>query len=429
MVLPLRRQRDYRLLWSARAISESGTEVARLAVPLTAATALGASPIQMGLLTGATTLPYLLIGLPAGAMADRVSRRRPVMIAGEAIAGLAALSVPVAWLTGVLSVTWLIVVAFVIGSCAVAFRSFNIPHLATVVDESQRTQALAGFQSVFAVAQIGGPGLAGLLVSLVTAPIAILADAASFLVSALCLRAVRAPEHGTRSGGNGLAREIAEGMRVLAGNPVLRTICITGVIINALGSAYLALYVVFAVRVLGLPGPLVGVAAAASGVGGLLGAAIVPRLTRRYGENKIMLVSVLFFPLELVGTAAATGPVWLIAGQISVAAVITGVAVVCYSVCSGAVTMREAPPELLGRVNATSIFAIQGVMAPGGVLAGVAGETLGLRPALWVFAAGSLLVILWLWSSPIRRDARPAGEEGSPSTAPRPGSTPEAAHT
>src|SRR4051812_11301861 len=143
--VPLRRQRDYRFLWSARAISETGSEVTRLAVPLTAATALHASPIQMGVLTAASTFPYLLVGLPSGALADRVGRRRPVMTACETVAGLATLSVPAAWLGGLLTIPWLIAAAFVVGVCTVVFRSFNTPHLATVVAEPQRTAALAGF--------------------------------------------------------------------------------------------------------------------------------------------------------------------------------------------------------------------------------------------------------------------------------------------
>ncbi|GAA4595327.1 MFS transporter [Planotetraspora phitsanulokensis] len=427
--IPLRRQRDYRFLWSARAVSETGSEVTKLAVPLTAATVLHASPLQMGLLTAASTFPYLLVGLPSGALADRVGRRRPVMTACETVSGLVMLSVPVAWLTGLLTIPWLIAAAFVVGVCTVVFRTFNTPHLATVVAESQRTEALAGFQSVFAVAQIGGPGLAGLLVALLTAPVAIVVNGLSFLASALCLRAVRAPEHEAGTRGAGLGREIAEGLRILIGHPILRTLCLTGMTINALGAAQLALYVVFAVRVLGLPGSLVGVAAAGFGVGGLLGAVLAPRLNRRYGENRVLLGSVLFFPVAFVGTAAAHGPVWLVMGQLGVAELITGVAVVCYSVCAGSATMREAPDGLLGRVNATTQFAVQGVMALGGLLGGVLGESLGLRPALWVCTAASLLVIPCLWLSPIRRDARLARVERSPSTARRPESVPEASRT
>ncbi|WP_063842866.1 MFS transporter [Sphaerimonospora mesophila] len=424
--VPLRRQRDYRLLWSARAVSETGSEVARLALPLTAATVLAASPIEMGLLTAASTVPFLLVGLPSGALADRVIRRRPVMATCEVAAGLAVLSVPAAWLGGLLSIPWLIAVALTVGVCTVLFRSFNLPHLTSVVAPSQRTAALAGFQSVFAIAQMCGPSLGGLLVALLTAPVAVVVNAVTFLASALCLRGIRAPEHGTRSRRRGMLREIGEGMSALVRHGTLRALCATGMIVNLLGAAQLALFVLFAVRVLGLPGALVGVAATGFGVGGLLGAVLAPRLARRFGENRVLLGSVLFFPVGFVATAAAGGPVWLVVCQLGAAEVVTGVAIVCYSVCASSVTMREAPAELLGRVNATIGFATQGVMAPGSMLGGLLGASIGLRPTLWVCSIAALLVIPCLWLSPIRRGARPAAA-GSTSAAPLPRSAPAAA--
>ncbi|MFC7644454.1 MFS transporter [Streptosporangium lutulentum] len=148
----------------------------------------------MGVLTAVTSLPYLLIGLQAGAVADRMRRHRPVMVACEVISAVAMATIPVAWIAGLLTVPWLIAMAFVVGACSVIFRAFNFPHLVTVVHESQRTEALAGFQSAFALASVGGPGLAGLLVQLITAPFALLADAVSFLVSAFLIRRIAAPE-------------------------------------------------------------------------------------------------------------------------------------------------------------------------------------------------------------------------------------------
>jgi MFS family permease len=157
--VPLKEQRDYRLLLSARAVSETGTEISRLAVPMTAALLLGASPLQMGILTAATSLPYLLIGLQAGALADRLRRYRPVMISCEMVSAAAMATIPAAWIAGLLTVPWLIAMAFVVGTCSVIFRTVNFPHLATVVHESRRTEALAGFQSVYALAGVGCLGL------------------------------------------------------------------------------------------------------------------------------------------------------------------------------------------------------------------------------------------------------------------------------
>src|SRR5437868_262636 len=148
------RQREYRLLWSARTVSITGSEVSRLAVPLTAVTLLAASPLQMGLLTAATALPALLLGLQSGAIADRVPRRRPLMIACELVSATAALTVPLAWLLGLLTIPWLVTVALIIGTAGVLFRATNFPFITAVVAPHQRTEALAGFQTSYSLASI-----------------------------------------------------------------------------------------------------------------------------------------------------------------------------------------------------------------------------------------------------------------------------------
>ncbi|WP_436759276.1 MFS transporter [Streptosporangium sp. V21-05] len=408
--VPLRRQRDYRFLLSARAVTETGTEVSRLAVPLTAAVLLGASPTEMGVLTAATSLPYLLIGLQAGALADRLRRHRPVMVACDTVSALAMATIPAAWITGLLGVPWLVAVAFVVGTCSVIFRAVNFPHLATVIHESQRTEALAGFQSAFAVATVAGPGLAGLLVQLITAPFAILVDALSFLASAFLIRSIEAPENHTPAAPRGMWTEIREGLGTVAGHPVLRALCAAGVTINFFGSVYMALFVLYALTVVGLPAGLIGAITACFGVGGLLGAAVVPRLTRRFGENRVLACSALLFPVDFVVAALASGPVWRSFLLLAASAVISGVAVVAFAVCMGAITLRETPAELRGRVNATQSFMVQGVLTLGGLAGGLAGELLGLRPVFWISAAGVLTTIVWIWLSPLRHSSLPVPE-------------------
>ncbi|MFF3443697.1 MFS transporter [Streptosporangium sp. NPDC002721] len=405
--VPLRKQRDYRLLLSARAVTETGTEVSRLAVPLTAAVLLGASPAQMGVLTAATSLPYLLIGLQAGAFADRLRRHRPVMVACDTVSAVAMATIPVAWITGVLSVPWLVAVAFVVGTCTVIFRAVNFPHLATVIHESQRTEALAGFQSAFAVATVAGPGLAGLLVHLITAPFALLVDAVSFLASAFLIRSIKAPESHTPAAPRGMWTEIREGLGTVARHPVLRALCAAGITINFFGSVYMALFVIYALTVVGLPAGLVGAITAFFGVGGLLGAALVSRLTRRFGENRVLACSALLFPVDFAVAALASGPVWRSFLLLAASAVTSGVAVVAFAVCMGAITLRETPAGLRGRVNATQSFMVQGVLTLGGLAGGLAGELLGLRPVFWISAAGVLTTIVWIWLSPLRHSSVP----------------------
>nr|WP_063817956.1 MFS transporter [Herbidospora sakaeratensis] len=401
-MIPLRRQRDYRLLWSARAVTETGSEVSRLAVPLTAVTLLAASPLEMGVLTAAASLPFLFVGLPVGVWADRVRRRRPVLVLCELISGTAVATVPVAWLLGLLTVTWLIGVALVVGACTVTFRNFTMPHLTSVVAEPQRTEAIAGMQSVFAIAQLGGPGLAGVLVSVLSAPLALLVNAVTFVTSALLLRSIRAEEPARpASPRRSLRREIAEGMSALVRHPVLRALALCGMTVNLFAAAQLAVYVLYAVHVLGLPGGLVGIMMIGFGAGGLVGAFAAPKLSRRFGGGPVLLGAVLFFPLGFLVMAAVSGPVWWCVLLIGTAEAVVGVAVVCFSVCSGALSLRETPPELIGRVNASINFLTQGALGVGGLLGGVAGELLGLRPAMWVCFAGALLTIPCLWLSPL----------------------------
>ncbi|MFB4265708.1 MFS transporter [Nonomuraea sp. GTA35] len=399
---PLRKQRDYRLLWTARTISVTGSEVSKLAIPLTAVTLLTASPSQMGILTAAASVPVLLFGLQSGAIADRLTRHRPLMIACELVSCAAAATIPIAWLLGVLNVVWLIAVALVIGTAGVLFKAANFPHLAAVVDPSQRTEAMAGFHASYSVASVSGPGLAGLLVQLLTAPLAVLAEAFAFLTSALLLRTIRTPEHNTPAASKSMWRDVVEGLKTSVTHPVLRALLGAGVTINFFAMAYTAVYMLYMLNTLGIPKALIGVLIALSGVGGLLGAWLTARLAKRYGENRVLLVSVIFFPIEILAVGLLTGPLWWKLSLLALTSTITGGIVVAFATCMGAITLRETAPELRGRVNATTTFAVQGVLALGGLAGGFLAELLGLRPVILICAAGIALSTIWIWTSPLR---------------------------
>ncbi|MFC7589002.1 MFS transporter [Nonomuraea antimicrobica] len=305
---PLRRQRDYRLLWTARTVSVTGSEVSKLAIPLTAVTLLTASPSQMGLLTAASAVPALLFGLQSGAIADRLIRHRPLMIACELVSCAAALTVPIAWLLGLLNVAWLIIVALTIGTAGVLFKAANFPHIAAVVAPQQRTEAMAGFHASYSVASVSGPGLAALLIQFLTAPLAVLAEAFSFLASAFLLRAIRTPERNTPTTSKGMWRDVMEGLKASITHPVLRALLAAGVTINFFAMAYTAVHMLYMLNELHIPKGLIGALIALGGAGGLLGAWLTPRLSRRYGEERVLLTSVIFFPLEILAAGLLTGP-------------------------------------------------------------------------------------------------------------------------
>ncbi|WP_236050626.1 MFS transporter, partial [Nonomuraea cypriaca] len=390
------------MLWTARTISVTGSEVSKLAIPLTAVTLLTASPSQMGLLTAAASVPALLFGLQSGAIADRLTRHRPLMIACELVSCAVAVTVPLAWLLGLLNVTWLIVVALVIGSAAVFFRAANFPHIAAVVPSAQRTEAMAGFQASYSVASVSGPSLAGLLVQILTAPLAVLAEALSFLTSAVLLRAIRTPERNQPAPSRGMWRDVVEGLRASITHPVLRALLGAGVTINFFAMAYTAIYMLYMVNTLSIPKALIGALITLSGVGGLLGAWITARLSKRYGENRVLVISVVFFPIEILAVGLVTGPLWWKLTALALTGTITGAIVVAFATCMGAITLRETSPELRGRVNATVTFAVQGVLALGGLAGGILAEFLGLRPVILICAAGIALSAIWIWTSPLR---------------------------
>ncbi|MFI6632470.1 MFS transporter [Nonomuraea fuscirosea] len=398
----MRKQRDYRLLWTARTISITGSEVSKLAIPLTAVTLLTASPSQMGMLTAAASAPALAFGLQSGAIADRLTRHRPMMIACELVSCAAAATIPIAWLLGVLNVVWLIVVALVIGTAGVLFKAANFPHIAAVVPTAQRTEAMAGFHASYSVASVSGPGLAGLLVQLLTAPLAVLAEALSFLTSALLLRSIRTPEKNTATTSRGMWQDVMEGLKASVTHPILRALLGAGVTINFFAMAYTAVYMLYMLNTLDIPKSLIGVLIALGGAGGLLGAWATARLSKRYGEDRVLIIAVIFFPMEILTVGLLNGSLWWKVSILVLTGTITGGIVVAFATCMGAIILRETSPELRGRVNATMTFAVQGVLALGGLAGGLVAELIGLRPVILICAAGIALSTIWIWTSPLR---------------------------
>jgi predicted MFS family arabinose efflux permease len=329
------------------------------------------------------------------------------MIACELVSCAAAATVPIGWLLGLLNVAWLIIVALVIGTAGVLFRAANFPHLAAVVPPVQRTEAIAGFHASYSVASVSGPGLAGLLVQVLTAPLAVLAEALSFLTSALLLRTIRTPEKNEPAVSRGMWRDVVEGLKASVTHPVLRALLGAGVTINFFASAYTAVYMLYMVNTLNIPKGLIGVLIALGGAGGLLGAWVTSRLSKRYGENRILLISVIFFPVEILAVGLITGPLWWKLSLLALTGTITGAVVVAFATCMGAINLRETSPDLRGRVNSTMTFAVQGVLALGSLAGGVLAEFLGLRSVILICALGVATSAIWIWTSPLRPNRRP----------------------
>ncbi|MEU7910287.1 MFS transporter [Microbispora bryophytorum] len=392
------RVRDFRRYAGADAISKLGSEVSLVALPLTAALTLHASPFQVGLLTAAEMVAFLLVGLPAGAWVDRM-RRRPVLVAADAVRMLALLSIPAAAVLGVLGLPQMYAVALVTGLCTVFFDVAHQSYLPSIVGREDLARGHGTLAANQSLAQLAGPGIGGWLVQALTAPVAVVADALSYAGSALLLLGVRADEKpGGRDvrGGGRLWPEIAEGLSFVAGQPVLRRVAAVGALMMLSFGLWSATVPLYLVREVGTSPGTYGTLLSAGAVGGVAGAWLAPRIAARLGTGRAMYAAawaatVCTAPLALT----AAGPRLLI---LPVALAASGVATTVFSVAQGAYRQSICPPHLLGRLSATMRFLMWGPMPLGGLLAGTLGQLAGVRVAFWaacgVYTLAHLPVLL-----------------------------------
>lgn len=398
----LLRDRDFRALWLGETSSSLGTSVSRVALPLVAVVTLHASTFQVSLLTAATWLPWLAIGLPAGAWVDRLPRR-PVMLVSDAVSMLLLVSVPVAAWAGLLTLGQLLGVALLTGAASVFFQTAYQVYLPGVIAHEHLAEANAKLQGSESAAQVAGPGLAGLIAQTAGAVMGLVADAASFLASAACLLRIRAPESQVTTPGREttLRREIADGLRFLIADPYLRVLTLFGALSNLALTGYQSILVVFLIRDLGVNPAGVGALLSGMSVGGVIGAASATAIASRFGSARGLLLSELIAaPFGLLIPLAAPG---LRLGFVVLGGLAIGVGVVSGNVIKNSWRQGYCPRHLLGRVTVSMQFLNYGTIPLGALLAGTLGTTLGLRPTLWVMLSGLVLATFVLLAGPIRR--------------------------
>lgn len=386
----LRGNRDFLKLWGGETISLFGSQVTSLAIPLAGALVLGATPAQMGFLSAAGFAPFLLLTLFAGVWIDR-RRRRPTMIAANLGRGVLLLSVPLAAALGLLRIEWLYAVAFLGGGLQVLFELAYQSYVPSLVGREALVEANSKLQASASAAQAAVPGLAGLLVEVLTAPFALLADALSFLTSALAMTLIRAPEPAVAPATRrqGIWRDIGEGLALIARDQRLRGLAGEATTFNFWHTGLTVLLVLYATRELGIGAGLLGLILTLGGVGALLG----PALTWSY---ILACGAPLLIPLAS-GGRAVTVPLLTCAFFIET---LDASAAQIY-----VISLRQAitPPELLARMNAGYRFFITGFIPIGSLLAGGLGEWLGQRPALAICALGVASALLWVTCSPLPR--------------------------
>lgn len=414
----LHRHRDFRLLFSGEITGKFGAAVTSVAVPLTAVTVMDASTLQVSLLSAATWLPWLILGLPAGAWVDRLTKR-PIMLWSAATCLILYLSIGVAAWADQFVFGWLLTVSLLVGAAAVFFQIAYTAYLPTILAPEDLAEGNAKLHGSASAAQIVGQGGGGLLVQLVGPVNGLLTNAGTFAVSLVCLLSIRHREPRptrTMQAPTALAAEVRDGLRLAARDPWFRAFSLYGAFSNLCLMGYQSILVVFLVNEVHLSSGTVGGLIAVANSGGIVGALIARRISSAIGTSQATLVFAMLFtlPVLLVPlTFAGYGTLLYAVGGIC-----TSAGVVAVNVVKAGFQQRYCPPELLGRLSASSYFLNYGALPIGALLGGVLGTALGLRPAMWLLVSGVPLAALTLLLSPMRRHRDLPSEQRTEDTAP-----------
>ncbi len=388
-------KKDFLKLWTGQTISAIGSRITREGVPLTAVLLLGATPWQMGLLAAASSASILLFSIAAGVIADRM-RRRPLMIGTDLARAVLLTSIPLAARFGVLSFDLLLSVAVTAGLLTVQFNIAYQSYLPTLLPADDLFDGNRRLTMSSATAEILGPGITGVLIQAITAPVAILLDALSFVVSAVSLWFIRTPEpESVPAAPEPLWREASEGARAIARHPVLRALALRSILTYFSGGIFYSLYMLYAIRTLHMTTSVLGFTIALGGVGALTGAWLTKRLAVFAPETTFAAAAVIQSLAQLLIPTAAYVPRFAILCM-GVSQLIGDAAFTVYAVNEITVRQRLIDTRLLGRVNGAMQLASGGVLPLGALAGGVLAEQIGIPRTLWVGATGVLLSSLFL---------------------------------
>jgi MFS family permease len=399
------RHPDFLKLWSAETVSQFGSQVGQLALPLVAILVLDATAFEVAALTTVEFLPFILFTLPAGVWVDRLPRR-PILITGDFARAALLATIPIAYVTDVLTLGQLFIVGFFVGSFQVFFDVAYMSYLPSLVDRDKIIEGNSKFEITRSAAQVGGPGLGGILVQVFTAPYAILIDAVSFLASGLFILGIRKeeprPEVVTVDGKNpSLWYELKEGLRFVLGNPNLRAQAGCTATSNLFSSVAFSILLVYAIRELELSPGLIGLVLSIGAVGSLIAALTATRISNRFGIGPTTIaVAALFGPTMLLIAFAPTGDAavpFLVAAML-----VFGFTVVVYNIVQVSYRQAICPPRLQGRMNSVMRFVVWGTIPIGNLLGGTLATQIGLRETIVVGAVGGTSAVLWIVFSPQR---------------------------
>ncbi|MER7515772.1 MFS transporter [Streptomyces sp. NPDC126499] len=396
----LLRDRQFRRYWTGQTVSLVGDQISLMALPLAAVLVLGADAAEMGWLKTAELLPALLLNLPLGAWADRQARRRRAMIAADLGRAALLLTLPVAYLLDALTLGQLYAVAFGVGALSVLFEACNTTLFVALVPTERYVQANSLVNGSRSMAWLAGPGIGGVLVQILTAPFALLADALTYLVSAGYLARIRPVEPAPAPVEKG---HFTEGLRWLVKDASMRALFASAGTVQFFNYMFHTLFVLYATTELGLSAGVLGAVLAAGAVGGLIGAAASGAVVRRIGIGPSLVTGFLGFTLPLLLIPLAGGPLPLVVGLLFAAEFLSCVGVMVVDVASGSLQMALIPDAIRSRVMGAFRTLNHGFRPVGALVGGLLGAGLGLRPTLWIATAGAVFAVLWVLPSPLPR--------------------------
>jgi MFS family permease len=401
---PILGERPFRNFWIGQTISVFGDQITYLALPVVAVLSLGAGPGDMGLLTAASLLPALLFSLPGGAWLDRVHRRRRLMILSDL--GRAALIavVPLAFAANALSMPLLLGVSFLIGTIAIVFNLAWMTMFAAVARRDQYVEANALLNGSRSVSAVGGPAIGGVLIQVLGAPIALAADALSFVASAFFLTRIDAPEPPVEHDPGSIREQLTSGMSFVLRDPILRPTILGVATMNLFNYCYQALFILFVTTYLDVDPGVLGLLLGVGAIGGVIGAVIGPRVGRRLGVGGAFTLALVIFPGAAILVPLALGqPYPVVLGILFLAEFFGGLGVMILDINGGSLLIARTPDRLRGRAGGAFTFINVGVRPIGALIGGALGAILGVHATLLIVTVAQLSGLLWLVGSPVPR--------------------------
>ncbi|AXE75924.1 MFS transporter [Streptomyces atratus] len=404
--ISLWRDRRFCRFWAGQSVSQFGDRITELALPLIAVSALNASANQVAWLTALIWTPNLL-AIFLGAWSDHQAHKRRLLILADLVRAAVLLSVPVAYLSGAVTLGQLYAVALLTGAAGVLFNTAYPPFFVRLVPRASYVDANSKLSASRSASYVAGPAIGGALVQALTAPVTLAVDALTFLASAVLISKVSVNEPPAASGSTtapSLLRRARTGLSFVVRHPVLRAALGCAATVNfftfVAGSG---LIVLFANRSLGLSAGVIGIAFGIGATGALLGAVFAPKISRRFGVGRSIVVGAVLFPAPIAIAATADGPLWLRAGALAAAEFLSGFGVMLFDVNLNSLQAAVIPDGMRSRVAGAFSTINYGIRPVGAIVGGLLATHLGLRAALFIAAVGGALSLLWLLPSPIPR--------------------------